>query len=209
MEIDSGLVGAIGIVVTVAVSWFTLRRASLDSKNRSRPYVTARIDEDVRTSKAFFVVENFGLSAAYNVHIEFDDNLSSSEPSLSDYGAHIRKMYDRPGLTFGPGQSRRSIYKVMPEKSGSDDVIAPDRLTGTIRYFGPDRRDQYAESLAIDMSGLYHRVDVLSSSSDIEQRLKKIAAELEKLDRSVKSGNESLSEIGDGLRERRGDSSPQ
>lgn len=60
MEIDSGLVGAFGIVVTVVTSWFTLRRASLDSKNRSRPYVTARIVEDVRTSKAFFLSRTLG-----------------------------------------------------------------------------------------------------------------------------------------------------
>lgn len=187
MEIDSGLVGAIGIVVTVIIAWFTLRRASIDSKNRSRPYVTARIDEDVRTSKAFFVVENFGQTAAYNVYIEFDDMLSKGEPSLSDYGAHIRKMYDRPGLTFGPGQSRRSIYKMMPEKEGGDEVIAPDKLTGTVRYFGPDRNEQYAEALVIDMTGLYHRVDVLNSSSDIEQRLKMIAEKLGKLEAAVKN----------------------
>ncbi|WP_423058691.1 hypothetical protein [Brevibacterium linens] len=201
MEIDSGLVGAIGIVVTVVIAWFTLRRASQDSKDRSRPYVTVKIVEDVRTSKAFFVVENFGQSAAYGVHIEFGDELSKAEPNISDYGSYIRKMYSRPGLTFGPGQSRRSIYKVMPEKKDSDDVIAPDRLTGTLRYYGPDRRKQYAEALVLDMTGLYYRVDVSGSSSDIERRLKAIAEKIGMLEKPAKSGSQSLSDIHDSLHE--------
>lgn len=201
--IDPGLVGVISILVTTVIAVITMVRSARDSRDRSRPYVTVKFVEAMASSRMYFVVENFGQSAAYNVTIEFDSSLSSAEPNRNDYGSYIRRMYQGPGLTFGPGDSRRSLYRnMLDEHRRKGKVVAPDRLTGTIRYFGPDRRKQYCESIVLDLTGLRYRVDTTRSDRDIEQRLKRIGDRIGQLRRLEKRGVEALEELVERTHER-------
>lgn len=194
--IDPGLVGVISILVTTVIAVITMVRSAKDSRDRSRPYVTAKFVEEMASSRMYFVVENFGQSAAYNVNIEFDGALSNAEPNRSDYGSYIRRMYQKPGLTFGPGDSRRSVYRnMLAEQQKNDEVVAPDRLSGTIRYFGPSRRKQYCEVVVLDLTGLRYRVDTTRRDRDVEQRLKRIGDRLDDQRKLQKRTAESLEEL--------------
>lgn len=194
--IDPGFVGIVSILVTAVIAVITMVRSAKDSRDRSRPYVTAKFVEEMASSRMYFVVENFGQSAAYNVNIEFDGALSHAEPNRSDYGSYIRRMYQEPGLTFGPGDSRRSVYmNMLDQQQKKDEVVAPDRLTGTIRYFGPGRRKQYCEAVVLDLTGLRYRVDTTRRDRDVEQRLKRIGDRLGDLRKLEKRGVDALEEI--------------
>lgn len=183
------IVSAVAVTVTAIVAVVSIRQSRADSKNRARPYISARFVEDMNTSRAFLVVENFGSSSAYNVTIDFDNSLSENEPTANDFGSYIRKMYTPPGITFGPGESRRSLYKHMNESDrDKDEVVAPDKLKGIVRYFGPERQNQYAEWIVLDLTGIRYRYDVTSASSDVEQRLKTIGKAIVDLRESQSTG---------------------
>lgn len=159
---------------------------------RTRPYVVMRFDASVREGRLYLEVRNTGASAAYNVHAEITGKqLSDAEPGdLRDYGSYVRKFLSAPGVTLGPGDKVRTIYRPAKYAEDPDETLAPDKLIGTVFYSrGPVEAESgevtyartYREPFSIDLAPLSYLVDVSRSDRDVEQRLKLIRESIEKL----------------------------
>lgn len=198
----SAIAAVAGVAVTASRVAWSAAEFRVNSRNSSRPYVSVSFAPLERDDRIYFKVGNFGASVASNVTISFDDGLSAAEPSLVDFGAHIRRMYQSPGITLSPGEFNMSIYQDSPNSRKPGEIVAPERISGTIEYTGPAtfsrkgrlkrKGARFVEEFALDAGPIKNLVRVSRSDHDIEQRLKTIATSI---DRGVSKVDRAISEL--------------
>lgn len=199
-------IGAIGtvagaVIAAGAIGWsaYSFKRTNEET---SRPYVSASFEAVDRDDRVYFKVGNYGRTAATNIVIDFDDKLSSADPSGRDFGAYLRRMFADPGITLSPGEFKQTIYQVPEGSQAPEEEIAPNELSGTIHYRGPAKFSksgeekkpgtEYVGGFSLDASPMKHMLRVSRSDHDVEQRIKALTQEVAKVVNAVERLDDSI-----------------
>lgn len=156
-KVNLGL--AIGSFVLAAASIITVVITLLQNhkifKESTRPYITIYIDSiTICEQTSFFVLKNFGHSAATITHFEYDECLKNTEQSSE----LMNRQFDYVnGITLAPGQSKLLQFKM----SALDDKD----LTFVIKYVNSQNR-KFKEKVVLN-SRNYIRIPEGRPNSDI------------------------------------------
>lgn len=128
----SGVTG-ITAVIAGAIGVLTLRALRQDSRDRSRPVVSAELTPVVLShGTSELVIQNVGQSVAKDVKVTFAPEITEDMGQIS---AFLARRYSRIIPTMGPGRRLTNIYATW-RGDGSEDLHepVPPELAVTITY---------------------------------------------------------------------------
>ena len=129
-------------VVTVIITLFQNHKML---KEATRPYITIYIDAiTICELTSFFILKNFGHSAATITHFEYDDCLKNTvqfSELLNDQFDYVK------GITLAPGQSKLLQFK-MSSLDNKD-------LTFKIKYVD-SRKKPFNEKVVLNSQNYIH-----------------------------------------------------
>ncbi|MFI7123137.1 hypothetical protein [Amycolatopsis sp. NPDC049868] len=162
----------------------TLRQARRDSKNRSRPMVTAGLENVpyVRGSQKL-VIKNHGPSMARNVRVSFDPPIPDPEPEKARQSVtpFLKRRYAVPIPVMPPGLSLENIYYSGRSVGGQfvNFEPTPDQVVVKISYTD-NNGEPYEDEFPLDMMLIRSMTEATSSAAP-EAKLKEIATELKRI----------------------------
>ena len=151
-----------GAIVTAAIAAWTLTSSRLDSRERTRPLVTAALVPGPSYSHGttYLVIKNVGATAARGLKVAFDPPLPGYETTEDGQkavvGPFLRRRYASPIPVLAPGQELVNIYGYLTasrQRTNAEPV--PDRFTVAVRYKSERRRREYTDSFSLDLTFLY------------------------------------------------------
>ncbi|MFL0712282.1 MAG: hypothetical protein ACJLS2_06210 [Microcella pacifica] len=196
---EAGALAALAAIVTAVIAVIALRSTSADSRERSRPVVYAWFRQAEHNDRAFdFVVRNYGPSAARDVTLKFEPDLTT-EQKADRLVEIIAERWERTLPVLPPGAEIKNLWwTTRPghsggEKGAHNGLATPDQVTVTITYRGVGRK-RYAEVIPLD--GRWMKLDSSSVSSDSNRgRLTQIAKAMNTVATEQTKASRILSEI--------------
>ena len=139
-------------VITVII---TLRQNTKIITESTRPYITIYIDSiTICEQTSFFVLKNFGRSAATITHFEYDDCLkevTQISPLLNEQFDYVK------GITLAPGQSKLLQFKMS--------TLENKDLTFKIKYVNSQNK-QFKENVILNSRNYIHIPENRPNSAD-------------------------------------------
>lgn len=138
-------------LITAAVACISLWATQIDSRERSRPVVTARFEAGpkVPSGYTYLVIKNNGTSAARNVTVTLDpepEDTTTAKDGKADMAApYLRRRYAHPIQVLAPGQALINIY------------AAPDRRPNPTPDIPPENPFHVADEVAVAVEYDSHR----------------------------------------------------
>ncbi len=108
-------------LLTAVVACISLWATQTDSRERSRPVITARFEPGPKVPKGYtyLVIENSGASAARNLTVKFDpepeDTIVAKDGRADMAAPYLLQRYAQPIQVLGPGQALINLY-ASPDK---------------------------------------------------------------------------------------------
>jgi len=158
-------VAAIATVATGVVAIMTFLAIRSDSRDRSRPVMSADLLPLALTDgSSELVITNLGQSVARRVQVTFDPPLPqlSGEARNGLVTPYLRDRYLGELPVVGPGRQLRNVYSVGVPGGGDDlvnDEPTPDNITVKFVYedsHGREYRDEYPLTLNMLMNETEH-----------------------------------------------------
>jgi hypothetical protein len=176
---ESGTLSAAAACVgATAAAWAalngsrTLRRVRDDSRERSRPFVVAKLrDVPYADATQSLVVQNVGASVARDLRVTFEPPIA--DPAGSDGNAelarYLLRRYERPISVLAPGDELDNLYySGEPGHPGyENDLGFPETVTVRVAYEGPDKH-RYEDRFPLDVGLIRHRTYTASPGSPDE-----------------------------------------
>lgn len=160
-------------VFAVVFAVVQLRRAGLDRRETTRPFV--QVDVDPRRFLVYLSIKNTGQSAAADVKIRFDEPPQRAQESGTAW-------LDAPALKDGipllaPGREVRFFFDSFIARKDSN---LPIRYDGTVTYHAHHSRDQYEERFILDLE-MYMESSVGDRTmDDLVEEVQKLRTEIAK-----------------------------
>ncbi|MGD8202452.1 hypothetical protein ACQE98_17560 [Ornithinimicrobium sp. W1679] len=166
-ENGTGL-GGIAAIVTAMIAILALRATQRDSHDRTRPVIIVELQPAEHNTDAIdLVVRNYGLSAAFEVQVEFDPELCVPEHDGPYMTTYLLRRYQRPLSLLAPGQELRNIWASYRDMGGEDlenHEPTPDVATAAVSYLdGQGRR--YAQTFDLSIEAVSMTTFSISSTS--------------------------------------------
>lgn len=194
---DNG--AALGFLATVATAYIAVRaimQASSDSRERSRPVITAELDvAEHNDSGVDLTIANKGQSVARDIVVLFDPPLKAADDGEKTSVENIIKRYDKAISVMAPGQKFVNTWWMGIDAQGQDDLVnlihTPDAVQITICYRDAQGRHRYKDSYELDVNVLLNHTQQWSSTSfkgrmaSIDKSLQGAAGALMRLDRKI------------------------
>ena len=177
LNANGGAVASAGTVATAATAIWALTRASLDSRERTRPLVVAYLenDENFGHSVMALVVKNAGASVARNLEVAFDPNLSANGASTHGLLTYVARRYAAVIPLLAPGAQLRNTWRVAGDVEGAG-ASAPRRMRAVVSYSHGRRR--YKDDFVLDASAIESETGAMPQSSRMSLEAIAKAAEL-------------------------------
>ena len=160
-------ISAMAAVVTAVIAVRSLAGTREDSRDRTRPVLTAELKRSPLTHGTIdLVLSNYGRTSARNVRVAFDPPIPKPENlPESDMQHWIGLRYAKPLVQWPPSMTLSNVYRAGP------DNVHP--VTVTIRYEGQDRR-KYEDGFYLDPDILMKETEATpSDSTPAEKRVAK------------------------------------
>lgn len=176
----SAVAGGVAAWVAAINGSRTLARARKDSRDRSRPMLTAEFRDVpyVRASQAL-VIRNSGPTMARNVGVTFQPPIPDPEPDMEAQSVtpFLKRRYANPIPVLTPGMELDNLWYVgVP--TGTRYVNSeptPDQVEVHLSYDAPDGT-RYSDVFPLDIELLRKRTFSTSSSSPEEQTKEAVEA---------------------------------
>lgn len=152
---------AVAAIVTAGIAGWSLIGAYRDSRDRTRPVVTARLRIGPRMAEGYIylTISNQGASAARDVAISF-------HPPLPDYqktddgqdgvvAPVLRRRYAEPVTIIGIGESLNNLYWYQRGASNEPAEPVPAKFSVGVKY-QDDRGRSYEDSFPLDVATIAH-----------------------------------------------------
>jgi hypothetical protein len=140
---------ALAAIVTTVVAAWALVNQSRDSRDRSRPLVTAafRPGPSFSHGMLYLVIRNAGASVARDLTVTFNPEIKPNTPSGQPRrtAEYIPKRYAASVPVLAPGESLSNLYCHL----ANDDEEMPRRLNVEVAYVD-DRGRPYSASFDLD-----------------------------------------------------------
>lgn len=176
LNANGGTITTLATVITALVAIGALLAAAHDSRERSRPYLTAELFPAPKSGASIgFRVFNYGTTVARDVHVRFEPPLTAT--AEDDPARHIRLRYERPIPHLNPGQSLGNSWQTFAAAGKTSSV--PDECTVTISYKGTGRRT-HTDVYELRIDAISNETESTSSDSEIGA-IRRIAKALEAL----------------------------
>jgi len=144
-------------------------------REKSQPYVVAYLEENGASPHILdLVVKNFGQTAGRNIRLSFSPTLNRTKNGRGEEPVTLPEA-----ISFlAPGQEWRTIFDVMLERSGRDDL--PMMYKGIVDYDGLDGEAQKSD-VVIDLRpyktrrytevlGIHHAAKTLREIRDTHKK---------------------------------------
>lgn len=175
-------------VATAIIAIIALRSTANDSRERSRPIILTFFRKSPNNESAFdLVLHNYGVSAAFDVRVEFTPPFSAEQRSVDHMVDALAQRYEKPIPVMPPGADITNVWWALdfaaPNLSGKNRHNIPDEAEVTISYKG-NRIRRYKETVKLDTNWMKGDSSTQSSASrpgmakQNTESLKKIAAEM-------------------------------
>lgn len=183
-------VEAIATVVAGTVAIVTLLALRSDSRERSRPVMSADLLPEVLTyGTSQLVVENIGLGVAKNVRVTFDPELPKYEGSEADgkITPYLQRRYSQVIPTIGPGRKLSNTYAYG---SRDENMGFPNAenvpVDFTIRFDYLDSKGRsYSDQYSLTLQTLMNQTTSDPSSTSEAGMAKRTIRALEAIARGV------------------------
>lgn len=159
-------------LITAVVACFTLWATQIDSRERSRPVVTARFEAGpkVPSGYTYLVIKNNGASTARNVTVTLDpaprDTATAKDGKADMAAPYLRRRYAHPIQVLAPGQALINIYAAPDRRSNPTPDTLPenpfhvaDEVTVAVEYDSHRRirrtPHRYTDTFSLDLRAVY------------------------------------------------------
>lgn len=158
-------------LITAIVACISLLAAQSDSRERSRPLITARFEAGPKEPRGYtyLVIENNGASAARNLSVTLDpepEDTTVAKDGKADMAApYLRRRYAHPIRVLGPGQALINVYaapdrraKPTPDALPENPFHVADEVTITVEYDSHRRivrTRRYTDTFNLDLRMAY------------------------------------------------------
>lgn len=175
-------VAALASVATAIVAAITLFAIRDDSRDRTRPMMTAELVPTVLSQTLEVLITNRGQSVARDVKVTFVPPL----PALTGKDAEglvvpfLQRRYVSPISTVTPGMTMRNIY----QSGSSDREPVPDDFQVNFDY-RDDRGRRYRDSYDLSVTLFKHETMAGPSGTTEKQIVRRVTKALEAIARGV------------------------
>ena len=190
-------VSAFAAILTAVIAVVALASTARDSRERSRPLVTALFRMAEHSDTAFeLVVRNYGTSAARDLQVVFDPTLTEEDRSdgLTDM---VAKRYDSPIPLLPPGSELTNTWW-RGKNTGGNELVnglnTPEEVQVNVSYKG-NRIRRYRDTFQLHADTIKLTTYSVSSAST-PGRMKTIADSLKTVATELKNTNRQLRDIG-------------
>ncbi len=159
-------------LITALVACISLSATQIDSRERSRPVVTARLETGpkVPSGYTYLVIKNHGVSTARNVTVTLDpapENTTTAKDGKADMAApYLRRRYAHPIQVLAPGQALINIYAAPDRRANPSPDTLPenpfhvaDKVTVAVEYDSHRRirrtPRRYTDTFSLDLRTVY------------------------------------------------------
>lgn len=152
-------ISALASIVTAAIAAWSLFGSRRDSRDRTRPVITATFEPGTSnfSGNTFLVVRNRGQSVAREVRVTFHPPISAFEPPTdggeSIIAGLIGPRYSQPITVIGPGQQFSNIYTYVDNGNPQTVEPVPDQLTVNVKY-KDDHGRSYKDEFPLDTNAI-------------------------------------------------------
>lgn len=162
-------VSALAAIITAIVAVWALVNQARDSRDRSRPLVTAafRPGPSFTHGMLYLVIKNAGASVARDIAIGFDPEIERNAPSGRPRrtAEHIPMRYAKPVPVLAAGETLANIYVHM----ANDEEEMPRQLKVSVAY-ADDRGRPYSGSFELDADLYGSATSANPGGSDYDKR---------------------------------------
>jgi len=176
-------VTGIAAVVTGLVAIFTLLALRSDSRDRTRPVVSADLlPVTLSHGTSELVIQNVGPSVAKEVQVTFDPNITED---IGQMAAYIARRYSKVIPTMGPGRRLTNVYgHWVGDSSDKLDEPVPKDLTVSISYKDTHGR-RYTDSYELSVGTLRNQTTTSPSNTDDAGMKRRWVTALEAIARGI------------------------
>ena len=180
--------GAMAAIIAASVAAWSLLNTALDSRERTRPMVTAELSPSPDSDSSMdLVVRNLGLTPARNLSLTFKPSILVPETGGPFTTPYLIQRYAKPIQVLNPGQTLSNIWW-SGELVGNELVNAeptPDEVTIFLEY-GGTRRKRFTDEFSLSVDTVKLTTYSVSSTS-IKGRLKTIEGALKESAAALKT----------------------
>jgi hypothetical protein len=175
-------VAAVATVVAGTVGVLTLFALRRDSRDRTRPVISADIVPVVLShGTSQLVIRNVGASVARNLELTFEPPIVDTGDE-NGMGSYIARRYARTIKTVPPGRELSNIYVHMQDGQPTEPL--PMDLTVTTSY-QDEHGHRYGETYELSVNDLLDQTTADPSNMDLRGRQRRFLRALEAIARGV------------------------
>lgn len=185
-------VQAVAVVLALAFGGAQLREMRRVREEQARPNVSVRLELEVETSSAYFVVHNYGATSARDLKFTFDPPIKTSHelvPHEHDVNceAHPSQwLLFRYGIAvLAPGEQIRTAFELM-KRWDQHRKDLPERFDVAIRYQDSTNRRFGPERFVLDLEMLGQLIH-LESSGSVANQIKRLAISIDKIEEHLRT----------------------
>lgn len=172
-------------VITGLVAIASLLALRRDSRDRTRPVVTAELLPIVLSrGTCELVIQNVGASLAKDIVVEFHPPIRSNMGQLAGY---VERRYKQAIPTMGPGRRLTNVYgHRRGDGTAAYDEDVPQNLVVVVSYAdGQDRK--YKDRYDLSTETLMNETTTSPSNDDEKGMQRRLVKALEAIARGVSS----------------------
>lgn len=186
-------VQAVAVVLALAFGAAQLSEMRRVREEQVRPNVSVRLELEVETYSAYFVVHNYGASSARELKFTFDPPIKTSHDVFphqhdTDCVAHPSQwLLFRGGIdVLAPGEQIRTAFELMKRWNEFRNDL-PKRFDVDIHYKNANDEQFGPERFVLDVEMLSQLMHVESGDS-VKNQTKKMASSIEKIEKHLARG---------------------